>query len=384
MSIKKKFIISNVIMLVVPVVLIFFLGMLFVMGFVIVSPAYNITMTIQDLFQPKELLSHIGLFISVNPSAQWCLLIWIIASVIIVVGVITGITVILSKSILNPIRELTLAADKIKTGKLDFEVMRASDEEVDALCKSFDEMRVKLKQSREKEEAYKAERSMLLANLSHDLKTPITSIKGYVEGIQDGVADTPDKMERYLRTIYAKANAIDEMVNNLSVFSKLEMNKLQFDFELGDINQFLRDILEECKLDLQKNNMTLHERIPNKQVIIKIDYQKMHRVIVNLIENAMKYKEGDKGELSVSTEVANGGVFIKVSDRGIGISQSELKKVFEGFYRSDPSRTPNIKGSGLGLGIAREIIEQHGGKIWIKSENGTTVFMYLPVRQVEQ
>jgi signal transduction histidine kinase len=384
LSIKKKFIISNVIMLVVPVVLIFFLGMLFVMGFVIVSPAYNITMTIQDLFQPKELLSHIGLFISVNPSAQWCLLIWIIASVIIVVGVITGITVILSKSILNPIRELTLAADKIKTGKLDFEVMRASDEEVDALCKSFDEMRVKLKQSREKEEAYKAERSMLLANLSHDLKTPITSIKGYVEGIQDGVADTPDKMERYLRTIYAKANAIDEMVNNLSVFSKLEMNKLQFDFELGDINQFLRDILEECKLDLQKNNMTLHERIPNKQVIIKIDYQKMHRVIVNLIENAMKYKEGDKGELSVSTEVANGGVFIKVSDRGIGISQSELKKVFEGFYRSDPSRTPNIKGSGLGLGIAREIIEQHGGKIWIKSENGTTVFMYLPVRQVEQ
>lgn len=384
MSIKKKFIISNVIMLVVPVVLIFFLGMLFVMGFVIVSPAYNITMTIQDLFQPKELLSHIGLFISVNPSAQWCLLIWIIASVIIVVGVITGITVILSKSILNPIRELTLAADKIKTGKLDFEVMRASDEEVDALCKSFDEMRVKLKQSREKEEAYKAERSMLLANLSHDLKTPITSIKGYIEGIQDGVADTPDKMERYLRTIYAKANAIDEMVNNLSVFSKLEMNKLQFDFELGDINQFLRDILEECKLDLQKNNMTLHERIPNKQVIIKIDYQKMHRVIVNLIENAMKYKEGDKGELSVSTEVANGGVFIKVSDRGIGISQSELKKVFEGFYRSDPSRTPNIKGSGLGLGIAREIIEQHGGKIWIKSENGTTVFIYLPVRQVEQ
>lgn len=384
MSIKKKFIISNVIMLVVPILLILLLGMLFVMGFVIVSPAYNITMTLQDLFQPKELLRHIGLFISVNPSAQWCLLIWMIASVIIVVGVITGITVILSKSILSPIRQLTSAADKIKTGKLDFEVMRASDEEVDALCKSFDEMRIKLKQSKEKEEAYKSERSMLLANLSHDLKTPITSIKGYIEGIQDGVADTQDKMERYLRTIYAKANAIDEMVNNLSVFSKLEMNKLQFDFELGDINQFLKDILEECRLDLQKNNMTLHEHIPNKQVIIKIDYQKMHRVIVNLIENAMKYKEGDQGELSVSTEVANGGVFIKVSDRGIGISQSELKKVFEGFYRSDPSRTPNIKGSGLGLGIAREIIEQHGGKIWIKSENGTTVFIYLPVRQVEQ
>ena len=128
--------------------------------------------------------------------------------------------------------------------------MGSSCDEIDVLCQSFDSMRRTLKSAADKEKYMKEERSMLLANLSHDLKTPVTSIKGYIEGIRDGIADTPEKQKRYLDTIYSKAGMIDDMVNNLSIFSKLEMSKLNFEFTTGDINLFLRDFAEDFRLDI--------------------------------------------------------------------------------------------------------------------------------------
>ena len=137
-------------------------------------------------------------------------------------------------------------------------------------------MRKELKRAREREKYMKKERNMLLANISHDLKTPITSIKGYVEGIQDGIADTPKKMKRYLDTIHTKAEVIDDLVNNLSVFSKLELSRLTFEFKEGDINSFMRDFVDDYRLDLEKNGIKLETDIPTDEVIVRMDYEKMH------------------------------------------------------------------------------------------------------------
>ena len=223
---------------------------------------------------------------------------------------------------------------------------------------------------------------MLLANISHDLKTPVTSIKGYVEGIRDGVADTPEKMNRYLDTIYAKAETIDDMVNNLSMFSKLELSRMTFDFEMGDINAFLRGLAEDYRLDIEKNGVELVNKIPQEKAVVKIDYEKMSRVFSNIIDNAVKYRSDNKPVLEITTFTRDKGVYVCISDNGIGIEEKELKNVLEGFYRVDSSRS--IKGSGLGLGIVKQIVEKHGGKIWLKSEGlgkGTTAIIYLPIAE---
>ena len=276
----------------------------------------------------------------------------------------------MTKSIEHSINDLARAADYIRANNLDFEVMGSEYDEIDTLCNNFDMMRKELKRAREREKYMKKERNMLLANISHDLKTPITSIKGYVEGIQDGIADTPEKMKRYLDTIHTKAEVIDDLVNNLSVFSKLELSRLTFEFKEGDINSFMRDFVDDYKLETD---------IPTDEVIVRMDYEKMSRVFSNLIDNAVKYRSEDNPTLSVSTMCSDGGVYVNISDNGIGIDENELKNVFDGFYRVDSSRS--IKGSGLGLGIAKQIVEKHGGKIWLKSDGlgkGTTAVVFLP------
>ena len=176
----------------------------------------------------------------------------------------TVATRLMTKSIEHSINDLAKAADYIRADNLDFEVMGSEYDEIDTLCNNFDMMRKELKRAREREKYMKKERNMLLANISHDLKTPITSIKGYVEGIQDGIADTPEKMKRYLDTIHTKAEVIDDLVNNLSVFSKLELSRLTFEFKEGDINLFMRDFVDDYRLDLEKNSTKLETDIPDR------------------------------------------------------------------------------------------------------------------------
>lgn len=383
MNIKRKFTISNIVMLATPIILIGIVTAIFIAAFIITFPADKFYISKIELLDIHNLTKYLGEFFGKNPNAIKYISIWGLICIFIIVSAITSISIILSKSILKPINELTKAAVNIKSGNLDFEVLRASDEEIDKLCVVFNEMRQELKTSKERELFLKQERNMLLANLSHDLKTPVTSIKGYVKGIQDGVANTPEKMDKYLSTISSKATIIEDMVNNLSLFSKLELSKLQFDFEIGDINSFIKEIYEEVKFDLDKNNVELKIELPQEEYNVKLDCEKLYRVFTNLIDNAVKYKCEGRGYIKISTQLEHNGVVITISDKGLGMAESELKKVFDSFYRIDPSRNSDIKGSGLGLGISKQIIEQHGGKLWFQSklQEGTTALIYLPLRQ---
>ena len=331
------------------------------------------------MLDPYVFSQAVGEFFKCNPSAIFYVVLWLTICVLLVVLSTTVATRLMTKSIEHSINDLARAADYIRADNLDFEVMGSEYDEIDTLCNNFDMMRKELKRAREREKYMKKERNMLLANISHDLKTPITSIKGYVEGIQDGIADTPEKMKRYLDTIHTKAEVIDDLVNNLSVFSKLELSRLTFEFKEGDINSFMRDFVDDYRLDLEKNGIKLETDIPTDEVIVRMDYEKISRVFSNLIDNAVKYRSEDNPTLSVSTMCSDGGVYVNISDNGIGIEENELKNVFEGFYRVDSSRS--IKGSGLGLGIAKQIVEKHGGKIWLKSDGlgkGTTAVVFLP------
>lgn len=379
MKIKSKFAIYNIIMMITPILLIGVISVCFVMTFILKFPVEEFNITRTSMLDPYVFSQAVGEFFKTNPEAVFYAVLWLAICILLVALSTTIATSLMTKSIEHSINDLAKAADYIRADNLDFEVMGSEYDEIDNLCSNFDMMRKELKRAKEREKYMKKERNMLLANISHDLKTPITSIKGYIEGICDGIADTPEKMKRYLETIYTKAEVIDDLVNNLSLFSKLELSRLTFEFKEGNINSFLRDFVEDYRLDLEKNGITLKTDILNEEVIVRIDYEKMSRVFANLIDNAVKYRNTNNPILMISTMCSDGGVYVNITDNGIGIDENELKNVFEGFYRVDNSRS--IKGSGLGLGIAKQIVEKHSGKIWLNSDGlgkGTTAVVYLP------
>lgn len=380
MKIRTKFTLYNIIMLIAPIILIGVISVCFLIIFILKYPVEELNISRASLLDPFVFSQALGEFFKSNHGAVWYVVLWVAICVLLIVVSTTVATRLMTRSIEGSVNALAQAAESIRSGSLDFEVMGSDYDEIDRLCTSFDAMRKELKYATEREKHMKKERSMLLANISHDLKTPITSIKGYIEGIRDGVASTPEKMNRYLDTIHAKAEVIDDMVNNLSTFSKLELSRLTFDFEQGDFNEFLRGFVENYKIDFEKNGIGFINNISDEKAAVKIDYEKLSRVFSNIIDNAVKYRNAEMPTLEVSTFIEDGGVYAYVSDNGIGIDPDELKNVFEGFYRVDSSRS--IKGSGLGLGIVKQIVEKHGGKIWLKSEGigkGTTAVVYLPI-----
>lgn len=286
----------------------------------------------------------------------------------------------LARDILKPLKQLQRAAENITEGDLNFEVMACDDKELNDLCNAFDEIRKKLKVNADQEHKIKEERTMLMANLSHDMRTPITTIKGYLEGIKDGVANSPEKMDKYLDTIYSKAIVLQRLVDNMAEYSELELGRMQYAFEFMNITELLNSLVQGYKTEIQEQGLKFDSNIASENLTIVGDKSKLKRVFDNIVSNAVKYNN-EGGTISISMENARKGIIIFISDTGKGIKEKDINNVFDGFYRGDAARS-NIKGNGLGLGICKQIIESHHGKIWIKSQEnvGTEVYMYLPLR----
>lgn len=309
-------------------------------------------------------------------------LVELIVSAILIISIMGGLlTFIVSRSILNPLKELKKGTENIKNGDLDFEVKAKSKDEIGNLCEAFNSMRKQLKKSIELQTQYENNRKELISNISHDLKTPITSIKGYVEGIKDGVADSPEKMEKYINTIYTKAQSMDYLIDELLTYSKLDLNKLPFDFKKVDIGIYMEDIMEEFSLDVEKKNFKFSytNKLP-KKISVKLDIQKIGRVLTNIISNSIKYMDKENGKIDVEMKLDKDEVIISVKDNGRGISKEALPYVFDRFYREDSSRNSMTGGSGLGLAICKKIIQEHGGRIWAESEEGVGTNMIFSIK----
>jgi histidine kinase len=301
-------------------------------------------------------------------------------SALIILAFTNGVlNYLISKGFIKPLKELERAANEIKQGNLDYSINIDAKDEIGELSHSFEEMRLRLKQSLELQQQYEENRKELISNISHDLKTPITSIKGYIEGIKDGVADTPEKMDKYVSTIYAKATYMDSLINDLFLFSKLDLNKIEFKFQTVDITNYLKDCVEEINFDLDHSVIDLTLEAPEKTIPVKIDVQQLKRTILNIVGNSIKYKTDKKLKIDILLKETTDYVTIEIRDNGKGIANDALPYVFDRFYRADSSRESIIGGSGLGLAIAKRIIEEHKGSIWIESElnKGTSIFFTL-------
>lgn len=310
------------------------------------------------------------------------LTIGIISLILIMALVSTIFTLIMSKAILNPLKNLKNSTDKIKNGELDFKVDIKSKDEIGDLCYAFDSMREKLKESVDIQNQYENNRKELISNISHDLKTPITSIKGYVEGIRDGVADTTEKMRKYIETIYNKAVSMDRLIDELFLYSKLDLNKVPFNFEEADIEAYMRDIVEELQFELDKKDIEINfEYSYSEKVFVKMDREKINRVIINIVGNSVKYMNRKNGRISICITGDECRAIVIIKDNGKGIAREAIPLVFDRFYREDSARSSSNGGSGLGLAICEKIIKEHGGEIWLESEKnkGTIVSFKLEI-----
>lgn len=322
--------------------------------------------------------------------------------------------------IVRPLNELRKATHKMRDGDLDFSIDTTSQDEIGILCQDFEELRKHLKESNEIRLRYEREMRELVSNISHDLKTPLTAIEGYSEGLLDGIATTPEKQERYLRIIHTKAKEMALLVDELSESSKIENGIVPYHFRLVKVVDYFRDCIEDLRMDLLVQNVTLrYENHVAPEIRVVMDPEQVHRVINNIVGNSVKYfptKEGtvwitvteepsatsgskekeehrneknrDKSSKDRKTSTpppTPGKILVEIKDNGSGISPEALPHIFDRLYRADASRHSGTGGSGLGLAIAKKIIEEHGGQIWAESEegHGTSIFFTLYKEQLE-
>ena len=288
-------------------------------------------------------------------------------------------------SVVHPLGRLQEATKKIRDGNLDFALEVENDDEIGQLCQDFEEMRMRLKENAEEKIQYDKENKELISNISHDLKTPITAIKGYVEGILDGVASSPEKLDKYIRTIYNKSNDMDRLIDELTFYSKIDTNKIPYTFSKINVAQYFRDCVEEVGLDMEARGIELgYFNYVDEDVVIIADAEQMKRVINNIISNSVKYLDKKKGIINIRIKDVGDFIQVEIEDNGKGIAAKDLPNIFDRFYRTDSSRNSAQGGSGIGLSIVRKIVEDHGGRIWATSKEGIGTEIHFVLRKYQE
>ena len=309
----------------------------------------------------------------------------ILTATIILVFTALSVGLWIYRSIAVPLVKLKKATKNIKEGNLDFVLEVEGNDEFSQLCQDFEEMRKRLKESTEEKILMDKENKELISNISHDLKTPITAVKGYVEGIMDGVADTPEKMDRYVRTIYNKTNEMDHLINELTFYSKIDTNRIPYTFSKLNVEDYFSDCAEELGLEMETRGIELvYANYVEKGVQVIADGEQIRRVIHNIVSNAIKYMEKPRGIIQLRVKDVGDFIQVEIEDNGKGIAAKDLTYIFDRFYRTDVSRNSSKGGSGIGLSIVKKIMEDHGGKVWATSRLGIGTIMYFVLRKYQE
>lgn len=308
-----------------------------------------------------------------------------IAILVILVFTSMMLTRWIHKGVFEPVSQLNMAMKKIKDGNFDYMLSTSSRGEIGDLYRNYEDMRLRLKESTEEKMLQEKQNRELISNISHDLKTPITAIKGYMEGIMDGVADTPEKMDKYIKTVYNKANDMDRLINELTIYSGIDTNRIPYNFHRINVADYFGDCVEEVGLDLESKNIELnYSNLAAPDTMVIADPEQMKRVINNIIGNSIKYTDKDKGVIDIRILDEVDSIRIEIEDNGKGIAAKDLPNIFERFYRTDASRNSLKGGSGIGLSIVKKIIEDHGGYIWATSKEGEGTCMHFVIRKYKE
>lgn len=312
----------------------------------------------------------------------------IIALIIVAVFVlaIVIISFITSKTIVNPIKKIADGADEIARGNLDYEIDYKSKNELGQTVESFNQMRLRLKNSIEKQNKADEQRKELIAGIAHDVRTPLTSAKGYAQGLRDGIAATPEKQKKYIDRICSSIDDTEKILNELLDISRYELKSYKLNRVNVNLKEFIDDGAEEIKELLERSNFDFSLQCNvNKDTQISVDTDAFARVFRNIVMNSIKYARDDRqGMVRLIVSEYERTVIIELTDNGSGVESENLTKIFDTMYRTDPARTKVSQGSGLGLAVCKQIVELHGGLIWASSKQGEGLSIFISMPKIKE
>ena len=285
------------------------------------------------------------------------------------------------KQFLRPLNALTEAARRVEQGDYSQPVGTQGQDGFAEVCAAFDHMQQHLLAEREKNAAYQRARTDLVAGISHDLRTPLTSVKGYLKGLQDGVARTPERQAQYLDIAYRKACAMEKLLERLFYFSKMETGELPLHLERTDLGELVRRFVQESQEELGPKGVVLTLKGAPAPHPLRADTEQLYRVLGNLTDNAMRYAKAEHLELTLTVWRERAYERLRFADNGKGVPEEQLPHLFELFWRGDSARGSRNEGSGLGLYIVKHIIESHGGTVSARNDGGLVFEIALPAEE---
>ena len=273
------------------------------------------------------------------------------------------------------IEELAKGLLEISKGNLNYRVMEKSEDELGSLANNINYMAAELEHKIERERQIERAKNELITNVSHDLRTPLTSIMGYLRLLKDKKYETIDQHDNYVDIAYGKAEKLKGLMEDLFEYTKLSNETIQLNWQKVALNELLEQLIEELVPVSEENQLSFITELPTEKVLVDLDSDKIVRVFENLLMNAILYSY-KPGEIFVGLTWENDIITVIVKNNGEEISKDDLENLFDRFYRVEKSRSSLTGGSGLGLAIAKNNIDLHDGKIWAESE-GESIAIYV-------
>lgn len=304
------------------------------------------------------------------------------------IGIILSIILVMIRSlycnrrILKPLTQISTSSSAIIAGNYDIEVQRVYEREINAnevgdLIYSFELMRDEIKTKQISESNLRKSQQELISCISHDLRTPISTIKAYSEAVRDGIATTQAERDSFIEVIIKKTNILEKMIAELLEYSNTQLNQMEIIKKEIYFKPYFIEVTRELSIFIKQHGVACTIHYPEKDYIVNMDVHRITEVLYNLVENSLKYIGETDGHIQIIAEVEHDSICIHVIDNGMGISSDDIPYVFDKFYRAEKSRSSNIPGSGLGLSICKYIVNQHNGEIYCRSrKNKGTEFWF--------
>ena len=303
-----------------------------------------------------------------------------LADGILCMGVLVMVSQMFTRKLVNHIMEpldiLAEGAERIRKNDLAQNIEYSGDTEFENVCHTFNEMRRAILEGQEKNRKYEKARTDMIAGISHDLRTPLTAVKGTIKGLLDGVASTPERQKKFLETAYRRTKDMDLLLNQLFYLSKLETGNMPFDFRTIEIYEFIRNYGKGKQELLENGQIELTIERKGSTGYVSVDPEQLQRIFDNLLENSRRYANVTPLKIKITLERTNEGFCICFSDNGVGVPEEKLPYIFDEFYRIDESRNKK-EGNGLGLYIVRYLTEAMGGSVRAENADGLAVCLEL-------
>lgn len=376
-TVKRRIFISNALMVIVTLV-IFLIINLFVIRFYAESIEAEFRMSVEGAINEdglEDLLEdwtvHRNEFILIfGADGILCIIVLVIISQLF--------TKNLANHIMEPLDALAEGAKRIKENNLTQDIAYTGDLEFENVCAAFNDMQESILAEQEKNRKYEKARTDMIAGISHDLRTPLTAMKGTIKGLVDGIASTPEQQKKFLQAAYRRTGDMDMLLNQLLYLSRMETGNMPIFMQNIEIASFLKNYVKAKRevMDSGREEIDLDTKGITAEIFV--DSEQFQRILDNLLENSRKYGETMPLRVRIKLSKTPGGVSICFQDNGVGVPEEKLPFIFDEFYRGDESRNKK-EGNGLGLYIVKYLMEAMGGSVWAENTDGFAVYLELPV-----